>query len=185
MCGKEHCYREITPYWRYATELFPVFKKKRIPIARFLCRNRGGTLSLLPIQLIPYFQYTVGAVLGTLLLGWGCRQMGQRGFHGASLGVDPDSLLTPWLVACWLTVVLRGFRRAHALLSRWYDLSRIRTPRRSGVWEEVSGYLVSLGWEPEIRWGPSLLQTLLNRYSRRTRLFIFGTPSQHRATVQP
>ena len=76
----------MAPYWRYAIELFPEFKKKRIPIARFLCRKRRKTFSLLPIQLIPYFQYTVGAVMGTLLLGMGCWQMGQKGFHGASSG---------------------------------------------------------------------------------------------------
>jgi hypothetical protein len=61
----------MAPYWRYAIELFPDFKKKQIPIARFMCRRRRKTFSLLPIQLIPYFQYTVDAVMGTLLLGDG------------------------------------------------------------------------------------------------------------------
>jgi hypothetical protein len=58
--------------------------------------------------------------------------MGQRGFHGASVEVDPDSLVTPWLVALWLAVVLRELRRAHARLRRWYDLIRVRTPKRHG-----------------------------------------------------
>ena len=52
ICGGKDCYRAMAPYWRYAIELFPEFKKKRIPIARFLCRHRQKTFSLLPIQLI-------------------------------------------------------------------------------------------------------------------------------------
>jgi hypothetical protein len=179
LCGKAHRYRQITPYWRYATELFPEFQKKRIPIARFLCPRRGRTFSLLPIQLIPYFQYTASAVLGTLLLGLGCWQAGRRGFHGACEAVDPDSLLTPWLVACWLMVIVKGLRRAHATLRRWYDLSPIRTPKRPGPWEEISGYFLSLGWKKDLGW-PSLLRQGLHRYSRTTRHFLFGTPSQER-----
>ena len=65
ICKRIDCYRPMAPYWRNAIELFPEFKKKRIPIARFLCRRRRKTFSLLPVQLIPYFQYTVGAVVGT------------------------------------------------------------------------------------------------------------------------
>ncbi len=88
ICKSIDCYRPMASYWRYAIELFPDFKKKRIPIARFICRQRRKTFSLLPIQLIPYFQYTVGAVVGTLFLGMGCWQMGRKGFHGASVKVD-------------------------------------------------------------------------------------------------
>ncbi len=94
ICGGIDCYRAMTPYWRYAIELFPEFKKKQIPIARFLCRQRQKTFSLLPVQLIPYFQYTVGAVVGTLLLGMGYWQMGQKGFHGALETMDPENLVT-------------------------------------------------------------------------------------------
>jgi len=78
---------------------------------------------LLPLQLIPYFQYTVQAVIGVLLLALKSWESGQQGFHGAAARVDPDSSVTPWLVAYWLTAVLRGFRHAHAILMRWYDLS--------------------------------------------------------------
>ena len=69
----------MAPYWHYAIELFPEFKKKRIPIARFMCRRRRKTFSLLPTQLIPYFQYTVGAVMGTLFFGDGMLADGTEG----------------------------------------------------------------------------------------------------------
>jgi hypothetical protein len=171
-------------YWRYGIELFPGFKKKRIPIARFICRRRRKTFSLLPIQLIPYFQYTVGAVMGTLLLGMGCWQMGQRGFHGGSVAVDPESLVTPWLISCWLVAVVRGLRRSHAVLRRLYDLDGIRTPNRAGTGEEAAGYFLAFGLKPTVRWHP-LLMDLVYRYGRRTSQFLFGTPSQYRSFLRP
>jgi hypothetical protein len=137
ICGALHCYRQITLYWRYAIELLPCFKKKRIPIARFKCRRVLTTFSLLPIQLIPYFQYTVVAVIGALLLGYNYWQSGQRGFFGASLKVDQESLVTPYLIVCWLQVVLRGFRRAHPELRQFYDLSGVRSSEGRFSWEEV------------------------------------------------
>jgi hypothetical protein len=178
------CYRAMTSYWRYAIELFPSFKKKRIPIARFICRERRKTFSLLPMQLIPYFQYTVSAVVGTLLLGMGCWQMGRRGFHGASVEVDPESLVTPWLITCWLVAVLRGLRRGHAVLRQLYDLDGIRTSHRVGAWEEAAGYFAAFDLKSEVRWH-FLLMNWVGHYSRRTRQFLFGTPSQYRCSVRP
>lgn len=155
-----------------------------MPVARFLCDKGQSTFSLLPTQLIPYFQYTVNAVIGTLLLVLHYRQMGQKGFHGASVAVDPDSLLTPWLIACWLGVVVLGFRRSHGVLGQWYDLTQISSSSTAAVWEEASGYFLCFGWRLRTRWGPPL-QALLNRYSHNTRLFLFGTPSQYRVPVHP
>jgi hypothetical protein len=182
ICGGVDCYRAMSPYWRYAVELFPEFQKRRIPIARFICRQRRKTFSLLPIQLIPYFQYTVDAVVGTLLLGMGCWQMGQKGFHGASVTVDPDSLVTPWLITCWLAAVVRGLRRSHAVLRRLYDLDGVRTLERVEGWQEAAGYFVAFGLKPKMDFH-ALLMDVLGRYSRSTGQFLFGTPSQYRGSV--
>jgi hypothetical protein len=185
ICGGKDCYRRISCYRRYAIELFPEFKRKRVPIARFLCRRHRKTFSLLPIQLIPYFQYTVGAVVGTLLLGVGCWEMGQKGFYGAFQAVDPDSLVTPWLIACWLVMVVRGLRRSHAVLRRLYDLDGVRTSRRvespTGAWEEAAAYFAAFGWKPKID-RLSLWMDLVYHYSRATSQFLFGTPSQYRSS---
>jgi hypothetical protein len=172
----------MVPYWRYAIELFPEFKKKRITIARFICRRHRKTFSLLPIQLIPYFQYTVGAVMGTLFFGMGCWQMGQKGFHGASVKVDevdPDNLVTPWLIACWLVAVVQGFRRGHAALRQFYNLDGIHS---SGAWEEAVAYVAVLGLKIDRL---SLLMDLVYRYGRATGQFLFGTPSQYRSSPRP
>jgi hypothetical protein len=182
ICNRPDCYREITPYWRYAIELFPEFGKGKIPIARFVCRKKGWTFSLLPVQLIPYFQYTVSAVIGTLLLAFLYRQMGQQGFYGASIDVDPESLVTPWLIACWMTIVLRGLNRGHRTLVDLYDLSRIRTREQKPHWEEMTGYFMAFGLREPTQWdhAKEVIQKLLYRFSLKTARFLFGTPSQSR-----
>lgn len=179
VCSRLHCYRKINPYWRHAIELFPQFEKEKIPIARFLCRKKKRTFSLLPVQLIPYCQYTVMALIGTLLLGLESWRMGRKGFFGAMVALDPECLVTPWLVACWLAVVLQGLRRAHRLLVEFYDLSAIRTIHRTSPWQEAAGYFIAFGCSPQGQWGPPL-QRLLHRYSHSTAQFLFGTPSQSR-----
>jgi hypothetical protein len=136
---------------------------------------------LLPIQLIPYFQYTVFAVIYALLLGYTCWQLGQQGFFGASVEVDPDSLVTPYLILCWLQAVLRGFRRSHPVLGRFYDLSGVQTSGESGAWKEAWDYFSAFGWKPGKPWIP-LIFKLLHLYSGQTRQFLFGTASQQRLT---
>jgi hypothetical protein len=107
-------------------------------------------------------------------------QMGYRGFYGASVEVDQDSMVTPYLVGYWLTIIISGFRRAHRILVRYYDLSGVKTAAGStGIWHEVSGYFLAFGLNSTIAWAP-LICTLMNRYSRATARFLFGTPSQHR-----
>jgi len=122
--------------------------------------------------------------MGTLFLGMGCWQMGQKGFHGASLKVDevdPDNLVTPWLIACWLVAIIQGLRRGHAVLRQFYNLDAIHT---SGAWEEAAAYFAAFGLRPKID-RLSLLMDLVYRYSQRTGQFLFGTPSQHRGSVRP
>jgi len=182
ICAEPGCYRQLTAYWRYATELFAEFEKKRIPIARFLCRRRKKTFSLLPIQLIPYFQYTTSAVLGVVLLALGCRQKGQRGFLGACRRVHPDCLVTPWLVACWSAMILAGFRRAHRRLSRVHDLSRVPSAKFFSD-DELCDYLLAFGIKPNLVHRPKLL-ALLDRYSYASQQFLFGIPSQLRTALR-
>ena len=180
ICGGRDCYQEIDSYWRYAIDLFPEFRKEEVPIARFLCRKNNITFSLLPIQLIPYFQYTVSAVIGTLLCGVLYWQVGKGGFYGAEKTVDPEGKVTAFLVYGWLMVTVKGVRRGHAELKLLYDLSRIRTSKTKVRWQEFWDYMEVFGIDPDATWLPEL-HLLLYQYSQRTRLFLFGTPSQHRS----
>jgi hypothetical protein len=116
-------------------------------------------------QLIPA-QYTVGAVMGTLLFGLGCWEMGQKGFHGASVKVDevdPDSLLTPWLITCWLRAVVRGLRRGHGVLRQFYNLDALRSSR---AWEESAAYFAAFGLRPKTK-SVSVSMDPVYQYSRQ------------------
>jgi len=108
-------------------------------------------------------------------MGLGCFRLGGRGFQGASVAVDPEGSVTPWLVYFWLIKVFFGFQRCHRVLRRWFDLSILSTsPSR---WETVGGYFKALGWEGDYR---RRLGDVLFRYGRATRSFFFGTPSRER-----
>ena len=123
-------------------------------------------------------------MVGTLFLGMGCWQKGQKGFHGASVKVDPESLVTPWLITCWLVAVVQGLRRGHFALRQFYHLDGIHTPNRVGTWEEAAQYFAAFGFKSKGH-GYPLLMDLADRYSRRTGQFLFGTPSQYRGSVGP
>jgi len=115
-------------------------------------------------------------------LGWGYWQKGQGGFWGASVEVDPDSLVTPWLVAFWLATILRGLRRGHPVLGRFYDLTGIGTPKKVAPWEEAAAYFLALGLTGKTR--PVGIH-LVRAYTQATHQFLFGIPSQQRAGKRP
>ena len=54
--------------------------------------------------------------------------------------------MTPWLIATWLAVVVLGLRRAHARLSRFYNLTEIHIAQQTGDWEQAAGYFTCLLW---------------------------------------
>jgi hypothetical protein len=107
ICGQENCYTQIKEYYRYAIDLFP-FQKEKVPVARFLCNKTGKTFSLLPNQLIPYCQYTVDSMIGTLLKVYHFQTIGQKGYYAATLELDPDCSVTPYLIVTWAMLVLYG-----------------------------------------------------------------------------
>jgi hypothetical protein len=128
--------------------------------------------------LIPYLLYTASSVIGSLLYGLFHWQAGMKGFFGAAQDVDPDSLITPWLVAYWLKIVISGLRRSHSVLIQWIDLSPVSDSGAFG-WKEVSVHFQVLGW----RGAPPVgikLRELLHRYIRAVKGFLFGIPSQGR-----
>ena len=75
--------------------------------------------------------------------------MGQRGFYGAAVDVDPDSDVTPYLIFSWLKIILSGFRRAHGVLKRFYNLADIRSSHSTVTWEEAAAYFLCLALLPQ------------------------------------
>jgi hypothetical protein len=122
--------------------------------------------------------YTVSSVIGTLLYGLLHWQAGMKGFFAAAQNVEPDSRITPWLVAYWLKIVICALRRSHSVLIQWIDLSTVSDSGRS-AWKEVAMYFQILGWRGIPPVGVKL-RDLLHRYIRAVKGFLFGVPSQGR-----
>jgi len=111
--------------------------------------------------------------------------MGQKGFYGATVKVDevdPESLVTPWLITCWLMMVVRGLHRSHTVLRRLYPLDALRTLEKARGWEEAAGYFMAFNLKSK-RDSHALLMDVIDRYSRSTGQFLFGTPSQYRGSA--
>jgi hypothetical protein len=98
--------------------------------------------------------------------------------------VDQESLVTPWLIVCWLAAIARGLRRAHAVLERFYHLSDIVSPPtyQTASWQQVSGYFIAVGLTPKAAWRQAVL-TLCRRYSRSTGRFLFGSACRQKTAI--
>ena len=181
LCGGSGCWREISPYWRTAIELFP-FREGMIPIGRFQCREQLRTFSLLPYQLAPYHLYTIESIILAVLLWSEVHAEGERGASSAVEELPGDCHVTPWLLQHWLGVVIVGLRGGYAVLCRWHDLSGIHSGDSSTErLDEVYGYFRSLGSRgPPSRLG---LREVVRRYSRVTGRPFLGVPSQERARL--
>lgn len=55
-------------------------------------------------------------MVGTLLMVYDFQKMGQKGYYGAILELDPDCSVTPYLAKTWALLLLTGFLRGHHVL---------------------------------------------------------------------
>lgn len=151
-----------------------------MPIARFECRSTGLTFSLLPVQLIPYYQYTVAAIIIMVVLATDLQNQDQSCCEAAAEQAHPDSNITPFLVWCWLKAVVLGLRRAHAFLNGSCDLRQVQSGQgRKGLAAEVAGYLAAIAAGGSGDRADSLI-VLVMAYSKTTGQFFLGQSSQQR-----
>ena len=73
LCGQAGCWREIAPYERGVVELFP-FRRGMVLVARFQCRARMRTFSLLfalisLVMLVMFFIYVLRGPVEPLIAG--------------------------------------------------------------------------------------------------------------------
>jgi hypothetical protein len=178
-CGKEGCYRQIKEYYRFAIDLFP-FRKEKVPIARFLCKTTQRTFSLLAHQLIPYCQYTLAAMIQTLLRVNEFQQAGYKGFYHATGEMHPDCDASPWLVYRWLGIFIIGFRRAHHLLAARFPLRdlglRVTEKKSTGC---IMPYLSAVAADNAVPSTKDIMSTVI-WYGNRTKSHLFGTSSCQR-----
>jgi len=179
ICGRRGCLREITPYKRGVVELFPD-REGEVLVARFLCRKKNRTASLLPLELVPYHRYTLRSLVMCLLLFrvvWGDPE---RILEDIWNELPPDNKVTVYLVRYWLKELLRGLRRAHAQLRHEYGLEHVRTePGWGGKLNELHDYFCAFGIRGPPA-GSSVMADLAKNYSRGTQRFLVGRPSQER-----
>lgn len=187
LCGRACRFRQITAYSRRVVELFPEFRDSTLQVARFQCQGPAKlTFSMLPHQLVPYHQYTAESIAWAV---WFVAELNGAEVPAPwdrALGRLPaDANVTPWLLRCWLVLLLRGLRRGHAVLSRWVELRQMRSGEDlAGQLAELVGYLSA--FDARAPPPPGVLPSILGRYGSTQRQFLLGAPSQHRrARPQP
>lgn len=67
ICGESDCAQFFTYYHRHVVEENGK-KYTDFPIARFLCKKKKKTFSLLPYQLVPYYKYSIRFIFLALQL---------------------------------------------------------------------------------------------------------------------
>ena len=147
-------------------------------MARFLCKKTGGTFSLLPHQLIAYCQYTVDAVVGTLLKVYEFQQIGQTGYHRASIELDSDCSVTPYLIQTWAVLLLSGFLRGHHVLHEKFPFPMSKKPDPKDIIKTIYLYLQSIsGVDRPQR---QCLKTAIRYHFNQTGKCLFGRTSCER-----
>jgi hypothetical protein len=136
---------------------------------------------MLPCQLVPFHRYTVDSILVALLLASELSKPNQPGFFRAVDELPPDAPLSSWQLKRWLTLVVRGLRRAHSTLGYERDLSQVRSG--TTVVEQLSEVVAYVGVFQERDRGPPgacAVGRLLRHYQHRSSHFLLGSPSQER-----
>jgi len=106
-----------------------------------------------------------------------------RGYSGCEAVVqqdETDSAITPYLLWCWLKMVVKGLRRAHWLLSVQYDLRAVQSGKgRTGLMGEAAGYQRAIAAGGREGW-PNKMEGLPTISVQATGHFFYGNPSQQR-----
>jgi len=108
--------------------------------------------------------------------------LGYSGCEAVVKHDESDSAMTPFLVWCWLRMVVAGFRRAHWLLKTRYDLRGVRSGEGTrGLMGEAAGYRKSLAAGGLSGW-PERMEALPRVWVQAGGNFFYGTSSQQRLT---
>lgn len=106
-----------------------------------------------------------------------------QGYSGCEATVkhdETDSAITPFLLWCWLKMVVKGLGRAHWLLRVQYDLRAVQSGEgRRGMIEEAVGYRRAIAAGGQAGW-PDKLEGLPRAHVQATGHFFYGSPSQQR-----
>jgi len=106
--------------------------------------------------------------------------LGYAGCEAAVKHDESDSAMTPFLLWCWFRMVVTGFRRAHWLLKKRYNLRGVRSGEgKRGLLGEAAGYQRAIGAGGQKGW-PYRMADLPRVWVQAGGHFFYGTPSQQR-----
>lgn len=116
----------------------------------------------------------------TLLLVNQYQQNGYMGFYHAANALHPDCNVTPWLIYQWLTIFMKGFRKAHHLLSVKFALWGIGSCATAA--KETNHILQYFSAVATNKSAPSAkdIVSVVIWYGNQTKCHLFGTPSSQR-----
>jgi len=130
---------------------------------------------LLPSQLIPHCQYTVDAVIGTLIKVYEFQRIGQKGYHSASLELTPDCLVTPYLIQTWAVLILAGFLRGHHTLHEQFPVPGTKRPGSRQIITTIYLYFQSITGVDCPK--PNQMNMAIRYHFERTGKCLFGRTS--------
>lgn len=116
----------------------------------------------------------------TLLLVNKYQQTGYMGFYHAANELAPDCEVTPWLITRWWIIFMKGFQRAHHILSARFALWDISSPiTRKKEMAHVQQYFSAVAMNKS---SPSEQDVILAAiwYGNKTHCHLFGTASSQR-----
>lgn len=118
-------------------------------------------------------------MVGTLLEVYRFQQMGQTGYHGASLELDPDCSVTPYLIQTWAVLLLSGFLRGHHILYKKFPLTKAEKPDLKSTVTAIFLYLQGISGSAEP--GRQTVMFSIRYHYKHTGTFLFGKTSSERS----
>ena len=176
ICGSSDCVRFHNYYRRKVIDIDGSYYED-FPIARFLCRNRGLTFSLLPYQLVPYRKYSLELILLILQLSY--QENRSRALdHLGEVGIFS---VTYCYIAIFIKIVKESLEKA-VISGDYAELNKIVGSKDSEK-ARLESFMAFLS-EFEFSHGRSIIQGPCalgyDFYLRSRGRFLFGTPSQFR-----
>ncbi len=101
---------------------------------------------------------------------------GQRGYHGASLQLDADCFVTPYLIYTWVVMIEAGFVRGHPVLHEKFSISIV--PDSKHLIKTIFLYMNDITEKDEPN--RQSIMPAIQYYCSQTKKHLFGTSSCNR-----
>jgi hypothetical protein len=118
-------------------------------------------------------------MIGTLLKVYHFQTIGQKGYYAATLELDPDCSVTPYLIATWAMLVLYGFMRGHHVLHTKYRFPAYQKLDPGKAVEAIHTYLQCIS-RVDFSMPQSVMQAIRYFY-HKTQKCLFGKTSCERS----